>query len=195
LPPDTLAAVTVNISQPSSAYIGHRIKVDDGNLRYYVTPIGNSYIQIVLAVLLAVIPIITASLGVYIFKAAFYKVKFNSEGASVKKQGLLPFALSAPKQSVPTQAILPDQHKSLRDAVAGLFHDRKSRDTAALPPMSSSDSDPGDVLTRAAAADMGLAPRRTVLIATMEYNITDWNISIKLGGLGVMAGTRYLMHH
>ncbi|CAJ2501836.1 Uu.00g046890.m01.CDS01 [Anthostomella pinea] len=29
--------------------------------------------------------------------------------------------------------------------------------------------------------------RRCVLIATMEYNIDDWNIKIKIGGLGVMA--------
>jgi alpha-1,3-glucan synthase len=29
--------------------------------------------------------------------------------------------------------------------------------------------------------------RRTVLIATMEYDIEDWNIKIKIGGLGVMA--------
>ncbi|GKT68656.1 alpha-glucan synthase [Colletotrichum tofieldiae] len=29
--------------------------------------------------------------------------------------------------------------------------------------------------------------RRRVLIATMEYNIDDWNIKIKIGGLGVMA--------
>jgi alpha-1,3-glucan synthase len=32
-----------------------------------------------------------------------------------------------------------------------------------------------------------LAARRTVLIATMEYNIDDWDINIKIGGLGVMA--------
>ena len=29
--------------------------------------------------------------------------------------------------------------------------------------------------------------RRKVIIATMEYNIDDWNIKIKIGGLGVMA--------
>jgi hypothetical protein len=29
--------------------------------------------------------------------------------------------------------------------------------------------------------------RRTVLIATMEYDIEDWNIRVKIGGLGVMA--------
>ena len=31
------------------------------------------------------------------------------------------------------------------------------------------------------------ARRRTVLIATMEYNIDDWAIKIKIGGLGVMS--------
>ncbi|RAQ45497.1 hypothetical protein AFGD_005920 [Aspergillus flavus] len=29
--------------------------------------------------------------------------------------------------------------------------------------------------------------RRTVLIATMEYNIEDWKVKVKIGGLGVMA--------
>ena len=29
--------------------------------------------------------------------------------------------------------------------------------------------------------------RHTVLIATLEYDIADWNIKIKIGGLGVMA--------
>lgn len=29
--------------------------------------------------------------------------------------------------------------------------------------------------------------KRTVLIATMEYDIEDWAIKIKIGGLGVMA--------
>jgi alpha-1,3-glucan synthase len=39
-------------------------------------------------------------------------------------------------------------------------------------------------------SDIGVSAavkRRTVLIATMEYNIDDWNIRIKIGGLGVMA--------
>ncbi|KAL4939530.1 hypothetical protein BDV06DRAFT_224955 [Aspergillus oleicola] len=31
------------------------------------------------------------------------------------------------------------------------------------------------------------APRKSVLIATMEYDIEDWGIRIKIGGLGVMA--------
>ncbi|KAL2830814.1 hypothetical protein BDW59DRAFT_158254 [Aspergillus cavernicola] len=31
------------------------------------------------------------------------------------------------------------------------------------------------------------AHRRTVLIATMEYDISDWKVKVKIGGLGVMA--------
>jgi hypothetical protein len=34
---------------------------------------------------------------------------------------------------------------------------------------------------------------RTVLIATMEYEIEDWNIKIKIGGLGAMA--QYLLRN
>ena len=38
--------------------------------------------------------------------------------------------------------------------------------------------------------------RRTVLIATMEYDIEDWAIKIKIGGLGVMAQlmSKHLQH-
>lgn len=42
------------------------------------------------------------------------------------------------------------------------------------------------VLPDNATADV-LEQRRTVLIATMEYNIEDWKIKVKIGGLGVMA--------
>ncbi|KAF6820108.1 alpha-glucan synthase [Colletotrichum plurivorum] len=42
-------------------------------------------------------------------------------------------------------------------------------------------------LVSAAAAATTANKRRKVLIATMEYNIDDWNLKIKIGGLGVMA--------
>ena len=40
------------------------------------------------------------------------------------------------------------------------------------------------------------ANRKTIMIATMEYNIDDWDIKIKIGGLGVMAQTmsKHLEH-
>lgn len=33
--------------------------------------------------------------------------------------------------------------------------------------------------------------RRSILIATMEYDIEDWQIKIKIGGLGVMSQVSY----
>ncbi|KAG9570456.1 glycosyltransferase family 5 protein, partial [Aureobasidium melanogenum] len=42
--------------------------------------------------------------------------------------------------------------------------------------------DNGGIITAGA-----MVKRRTVLIGTMEYDISDWNIKIKIGGLGVMA--------
>lgn len=34
---------------------------------------------------------------------------------------------------------------------------------------------------------VGTKKSRTILIATMEYGIEDWNIKINIGGLGAMA--------
>jgi alpha-1,3-glucan synthase len=48
-------------------------------------------------------------------------------------------------------------------------------------------SDAGMNVTNVALAQDAGGARRTVLIATMEYDIEDWNIKIKIGGLGVMA--------
>ncbi|KAI1833193.1 CAZyme family GH13 [Penicillium roqueforti] len=42
---------------------------------------------------------------------------------------------------------------------------------------------PPTIMGMAGASDQ----RRTVLIATMEYDIQDWKIKVKIGGLGVMA--------
>ncbi|KAG8157720.1 hypothetical protein KVR01_012382 [Diaporthe batatas] len=57
-----------------------------------------------------------------------------------------------------------------KDTIAS-FHGRDEKDASAL----------------VAAAAAGDAKRKRVLIATMEYNIDDWGVKIKIGGLGVMA--------
>jgi alpha-1,3-glucan synthase len=42
-------------------------------------------------------------------------------------------------------------------------------------------------VTPSVPATVGAENTRTVLIATMEYLIEDWDIKIKIGGLGAMA--------
>ncbi|KAI7774406.1 hypothetical protein LA080_008800 [Diaporthe eres] len=59
----------------------------------------------------------------------------------------------------------------------------KAKDTIA----SFSGKDEKDASALIAAAATGEAKRKRVLIATMEYNIDDWGVKIKIGGLGVMA--------
>lgn len=65
-----------------------------------------------------------------------------------------------------------------------LFHRVKNRLSG--PKGLESPSLGNDMSTAIAAAGAG-DQRRTVLIATMEYDIQDWAIKIKIGGLGVMA--------
>ena len=163
--PDSLAKNVINIThQPSRRYLGYKILVNDGNYQYHYSPVGSSWTQAVLAVLLGVIPAITASIGIWAFMKSFYQVKFNKIGVT-EKHGMFGFA----------RPTLPDRNK-VWTAVASLFHGSK---TVPVAPLAAH--------TDALAVETGSPDRRTVLIATIEYEIEDWNIKVKIGGLGVMA--------
>ena len=166
VPPDSLAKNVINFTRLTSRrHLGYRLIVNDGNYNYTYSPIGHSWVQVVLAVFLALIPLMTAILGCFAFMKSFYKVKFNETGLT-EKTGLLPYA--RPK--------LPDRD-TLRRSVGNLFSNTKT----ALS------SNPPNGISGALAIESGSPDRRTVLIATMEYEIEDWDIKIKIGGLGVMA--------
>jgi alpha-1,3-glucan synthase len=181
LPPNTLAHNIVNVTRPPTGSLGWRIEVNDGNLRWTVVGVGSSAVQAVLGVIMALFPILSGCLAIWAYVAAFYQVKFNQVGASIKR-GLIPFWPTDDK-FVPTAAHLPKEHQDLREAVMGLFKRHHDDDETTLR------GDSSDIeLATAVEAAIGAPNRRKVLIATMEYNITDWNIGVKIGGLGVMAG-------
>ncbi|KAI4257033.1 MAG: hypothetical protein L6R42_005892, partial [Xanthoria sp. 1 TBL-2021] len=166
VPPDSLAKNVISFPRPWSwQYLGHRLIVNDGNYGYSYQSIGHTWVQIVLAVLLALVPLATGALCCVAFMKFFYKVKFNETGMT-EKGGLLPYV--RPK--------LPDR-EVLRKSVMVLFGGSKLN--VAGPNQ--------DGLSGALAAETGSPNRRTVLIATMEYEIEDWDVKIKIGGLGVMA--------
>ena len=160
LPPSSLSSVLLNITQPPpKPYLGWRVVIDDGSLRFQLLPSGNMWAQLILYVLLWVVPVITAAFGVWMYLQSFYQIKFNEVGIS-EKAGFMPAALKK-------------QFKRLGDV----------------------ENSPG-ILTKFSRKPKFLQPtgallnqqrRRTVLIATMEYDIEDWAIKIKIGGLGVMA--------
>ena len=167
VPPDSLAKNVMTIAGPTSwRHLGLRLMVNDGNYNFTLRPVGNTWVQVVLATLLALVPLVTGTVCCVLFVRFFYKIKFNEVGIT-EKDGFLPFS----------QAKLPDR-KALRRSVASLFTQTTKH---ALPATQQ------NRLNMALAAETGSPERRTVLIATMEYDIQDWDIKIKIGGLGVMA--------
>jgi alpha-1,3-glucan synthase len=159
LPPSSLASNTLNLTLgPPAPYLSWRVSINDGSRRYVLIPVGSRHFQMLMFALLWVIPPVTAMLAVFIFKRSFYQVKFNREGAKVA-------------------SFIPLKN----------FFSRKNRDEFGKGNYSAV----GAITPMASAFDLFGAikkdTRRCVLIATLEYDIADWNIKIKIGGLGVMA--------
>lgn len=168
LPPSSLANNVVNItSGPPMPYWSWKIQFDDTNLTIKKVPQGHIAVQVILMFLLATGSVILAAVSGWIYVAGFYKVKVNKSGFSKKKGFPLKLNLSS------VNLMSREKEKGMGMEMA----------TVTPSPMVSLTPAPGG----AAAAAGKDGKRRKVLIATMEYNIDDWKISIKIGGLGVMA--------
>lgn len=175
---DTLTPNVANISNsPPRPYLGYRIQASDANMSYHLTPVGSDRVQLAFGLLLAVVPILTGALTVFIYVKGFYQVKFNEIGITEKNDPLAWLG-----------RMKPGRNNALREAVAGMF-ERGNHSGARLNEMQQSEPPSPRIRDAADAieAAQGAPNRRHVLIATMEYIIEDWNISVKIGGLGVMA--------
>ncbi|KAI9741677.1 MAG: Cell wall alpha-1,3-glucan synthase ags1 [Cirrosporium novae-zelandiae] len=161
LPPSSLTSVTLNITAgPPKPYLAWKISIDDGSYRFQLIPQGNRYQQMALYCLLWITPVLTGAAGIWAFMKSFYQVKFNQIGVS-EKRGFIPLAIRRRfKKKLDLESSNPLMKFANRSRI-GLQQ--------------------SDV---AIGAD---GHRRMVIIATMEYDIEDWAIKIKIGGLGVMA--------
>ncbi|KAI3390844.1 hypothetical protein diail_8547 [Diaporthe ilicicola] len=169
LKPDTLADNAINITKgPGMPYVGWRLLVNDGNWNYRLVPTGSAWNQLALSFLLGLVPFACAWFTLWMFKKSYYQVKLNQRGIATGG-GFWKDMVSRLKRS---------EHRDT---------DEKQKATA-----------PGySTLNTTALAAGSHGPRRTTLIATMEYEIEDWNIKIKIGGLGKMAslmGSAALAH-
>ncbi|KGO47515.1 Glycosyl transferase, family 1 [Penicillium expansum] len=161
-PPSALSATLINITlAPAKGYLSHKLYFDDGTLRFWLDPVGPQSTQIALFVLFWIIPFLTAVGCVYIFMKSFYKVKFNQVGVSEK-------------QNIPL-------------AIWNKIKSTTHRDPSSNPLMGLAKKSGFMQSTSALGGALASGKRRMVLIATMEYDIEDWAIKIKIGGLGVMA--------
>jgi alpha-1,3-glucan synthase len=167
LPPSALSAVVLNVTRaPPKPFLGWRVVVDDGSLRFQVKPSGKMYIQIIIYVLLWVVPILTAALSCWLYMMSFYKVKVNEYGLAAASSWI-PLALKRPFQKLAS-----DDEEEAANEKPGLL--------SRLTKSSKFQQEKSMVIDP-------LQKRRTVLIATMEYDIEDWGKKVKIGGLGVMA--------
>ena len=151
---------------PQSPHLAYRMEIDGGSRRYQVVPVGSSWVQILIYVLLGSIPILTGVGGVLIYVQSFYKVKFNKFGTSQKV------------------AFFP---KLFRRKFQRLNGDEPIDDQSAIEKGARSASPMPSPALGSTSVINAASHRRVVLIATMEYDIEDWSIKIKIGGLGVMA--------
>lgn len=171
LPPSSLADVSINITRtPPKPYLGWKIILDDGSMRFRLIPSGNMYPQLALYILLWIMPVLFAGLAVWAYMQSFYDIKFNQIGLS-DKTSFLP-AVVRNIFSKGYKGVNPDQDEGSEKSH---FLDvlKKKRNNTFMQSTGN--------LVRTTEG------RRVVLIATMEYDIEDWAIKIKIGGLGVMA--------
>lgn len=184
IPPDSLAPNVINISTaPGAGYVGYRLLVNDGNYSYTTIPYGSATLQGLLMILLCLIPIAAAVTAVYLYTASFYKVKFNKVGIKVQSSSYLSFG-----KSLPFLASRVNSNNASSTSIATAARMSTHAPNTERENLSdSSEVVTSGVVPSAVAVEAGATGRRTVLLATMEYEITEWNIKIKIGGLGVMA--------
>ncbi|KAJ4474841.1 modular protein with glycoside hydrolase family 13 and glycosyltransferase family 5 domains [Lentinula aciculospora] len=168
LPPNTEAPNYVNMSAPPYPYLSWSILVDDSTMRWTLQPRGRAMISMVVYSLLVSVPLITGTLAVLIFMIVFYGVEHNKYGVGLKSKYLPIFR----HQKKPISADL-NSELALVDSKLAHTAVQKSKHSGRHPIIGWPE-DPQKL-------------RRTALIATLEYEIVDWNLKVKIGGLGVMS--------
>lgn len=162
--PDSTTGTVLNITKiPSDHYVAYRMEVNDDGYGYKLVPAGRRHNQVILCGLLFSLPVAFAALAIQIYLYSFAVVKFNRIGVEKSKDFL--FKLTGGK----FQKVEDQDDKEFKEdfQLKQLFLGSGSRVSSIGESTSKN--------------------RRTVLIATMEYDIEDWSIKVKIGGLGVMA--------
>ncbi|KAG8934063.1 Cell wall alpha-1,3-glucan synthase ags1 [Tulasnella sp. 418] len=164
LPPNSAAPNYLNMSAPPWPYLSWALVVDDHKNDWYLEPRGHSIVGAIMYALLLSIPIITATLAVLIFKWSFYGIKHN-------EFGMKPSGGGGPTSYFP---ILGAAFGSLKD---------KGDSTPVGEKFFGGHKHNGQIIGWPEDPNK----RRKVLIATLEYEIIDWKLKVKIGGLGVMS--------
>lgn len=167
--PGALSPTMLNLSDmPPSPHLAWKVRLDEAKLRYEFVPEGSRLVQMMVYVLLWMMPIVSAALAIWVYMGAFYKIKFNKIGNPMKGKASLLGIFKARRSG-----FMPlgdgDHNAGLRPLELGILASQGAHASS----------------TGIVAAPKSV--KRCILIATMEYDIEDWAVKIKIGGLGVMA--------
>ncbi|KAF8636652.1 hypothetical protein AX17_003459 [Amanita inopinata Kibby_2008] len=162
LPPNTVAPNYLNLSAPPPPHLSWSLLVDDSTMTWSLRPRGHASVGAIMYALLLTIPLITGTLAVLIFMWSFYGIKHNQYGVKTKTHNnYFPIlGALANKSTSDLKEALPLTEKKL-------FGHKQNIEMIGWPEDKNK--------------------RRKVLIATLEYEIIDWKLKVKIGGLGVMS--------
>lgn len=159
LPPNTEASNFLNMSAPPKPHLSWTLYLDDSTMTWYLAPEGREGVGATMYALLVSIPLITGTLAVLIFMWSFYGIKYNQYGVKAKTNYFPIFG--GGKSSDSKDGVVMTEKKNI------FGHSKHHGDIIGWPEDKNK--------------------RRKVLIATLEYEIIDWKLKVKIGGLGVMS--------
>ncbi|KAF8121955.1 glycoside hydrolase family 13/glycosyltransferase family 5 protein [Boletus edulis] len=161
LPPNSIAPNYLNMSAPPYPALAWALVIDDQTLQWSLQPRGQAAVGAIMYGLLLAIPLITATFAVVIFMWTFYGIRHNRYGVRAK----------GPSKYFP---------------ILGSFGNKSTTDLKDSMHISEKifrQKGPAEIIGWPEDKDK----RRKVLIATLEYEIFDWKLKVKIGGLGVMS--------
>ena len=77
LPPNTLFSNFLNLSAPPYPHAAYHILVDESSMHWFAKPVGSAAVSLALFLLLALLPIATGLLSVYLFRRRFHAILLN----------------------------------------------------------------------------------------------------------------------
>ncbi|KAK1236528.1 hypothetical protein PQX77_000221 [Marasmius sp. AFHP31] len=170
LPPNTNAPNYVNLSAPPPPHLSWTLLVDDKTMNWSLEPRGHASVGAIAYALLLSIPMLTGALAVVVFMWSFYGIKHNRFGVKAKVNSkYLPFMLG---------------RASCRDRSGSSSHSKGAQPGGTISEKLFGSKPSIDII----GWPEDESKRRQVLIATLEYEIFDWKVKVKIGGLGVMSG-------
>ena len=161
LPPNTIASNYLNTSAPPYPALSWTLVIDDQTLQWSLQPRGEASVGAILYALLLAIPVITGTLAVVIFMWSFYGIRHNRYGVRPKGASkYIPILGSLSNKST-------TDFKDSTPITEKIFRPKHPLELIGWPEDKNK--------------------RRKVLISTLEYEIMDWKVKVKIGGLGVMS--------